>query len=1431
MQLKEAMVATAAAKLAQSSGVAMPRVARLTTSSGNQSREDMNSSATNSSNHAVNGKNGCETNEAKKGKVICERIVDVRNQLSASRELTTAAHGLQPSPAEADQHGQSPPDSTASGAQLQTDAGPIITAAETECRRSQHILVSTENDFMVDEKMTSAAGKSGSSLLASDVVQPQENGGKSLLSKKKTVSFENSSDGEMLSSGMTASVEICKEKPPIGKVHNEPAKKSENGEKRKDKKSAAAVDTGEKVEMKNDSSGKMSFFKSLLTRSRSPSPKRGRSNRSPSPSAAAFTSSPKDQQLSSEAGRRLSDPLKFSFKQQPPPPDMPNMKVNGTKKLKDNKKKSKNKKSKTIDDTTVTDESGSSEVQQTSITLEMPVQKNGESLLRNNEDSDSVPGKASSSMTITGDNEPTDVILPKNIGKALYVSENSLPDSTSSRTHNSYRPVPATITNDVMGGHSEPVSRSMERRSTERRSAHVIPSRSIVSSSNNDVYGSLGHHSSVCATNPENPWLVNLKDLKLKPNLDSFKGEKLFQKGTATTRLILPGFQRPDQGLSAEPTLNNRKNASPVVMTNDSSAPNACPIYDTVYADNSADGIYKSTLELGNNRSSLKLQRAESIGKSFSLQDLKSAAVRYPKASSTAETSNGSSALRSKIDHAIDEEDSVLENRLANSFDADVNVDVQRLKSPKTVSCEKVREMAALPPEPQRLENPHIEKYFQGVSVCSQPDSGRKVGPPVPVKTFLNRTASASKESHETDEEMHLKLTKSSSLPTYCRNFQSPIGGFAPITPVQEIPDENCHSPNTYHDQAQVCNRDTIISLYLDDLSQSQQDLANMYKYQKLERQREQEMAKKEKERLESIERMWMEFDHRPSTQKASAVDEKDGVKVQKAEENVRVCANGKKFSGNEDELLETDTIKRRPKQQIEKSFDELLEEFHLTAREAEQPRRPSRTKLSEVPPEPQCIPAEGRSAAPSPTSTPSSASARISPIHRIPTDDRGTSQQPLCTRTGSGETDERNAVIRVHQPPTPPPTVSGESSSGTGFGSGRPRASSYSQKVVRNVGGDVATAAAVANDRTRSQTLRRPKDASKVALTDERNMQPVNSPHNAVRTSPSAAVDLEHHSDDVVDRNGRRDPTAESRGQQQGHGQGQLKDGSSDADDNNTSSSCSSSATYILNSSTDRLDSRLQSLDKPRSRLIEEQLKAIHDQVLKKQAAIRTLEMEREQCLEMERRLQSEIKLDQLVPERRASEDRGSSVRFRDAGKVSPSSAADPEPPPSPPSSTRTAARPLTRYLPVRGDDNRPLNLRQFIEAAGHNLAQPCCHVDVTATTCHGFLSKLGRRGFGGWKRRWFVFDRSRRCLSYYGDDKMETTTSRTSTRRAIYFQSIRDVFVDHRQTVRSPNPTLTFCVKTLDRTLYLLAPTPECMRIWIDVIFTGAEGYQQFL
>lgn len=150
-----------------------------------------------------------------------------------------------------------------------------------------------------------------------------------------------------------------------------------------------------------------------------------------------------------------------------------------------------------------------------------------------------------------------------------------------------------------------------------------------------------------------------------------------------------------------------------------------------------------------------------------------------------------------------------------------------------------------------------------------------------------------------------------------------------------------------------------------------------------------------------------------------------------------------------------------------------------------------------------------------------------------------------------------------------------------------------------------------------------------------------------------------------------------------------------------------------------------------------------------------------------------------------------------------------------------RAQSRPLTRYLPVRKDD---FDLRAHIESAGHS-ADTCFHLSISEKTCRGYLIKMGGK-IKTWKKRWFVFDRNRRTLSYYAD-KHEA-----KLKGVIYFQAIEEVYYDHLKNAhKSPSPSLTFSVKTHDRIYYMVAPSPEAMRIWMDVIVTGAEGYTQFM
>ncbi|XP_077962551.1 pleckstrin homology-like domain family B member 1 isoform X20 [Gasterosteus aculeatus] len=147
--------------------------------------------------------------------------------------------------------------------------------------------------------------------------------------------------------------------------------------------------------------------------------------------------------------------------------------------------------------------------------------------------------------------------------------------------------------------------------------------------------------------------------------------------------------------------------------------------------------------------------------------------------------------------------------------------------------------------------------------------------------------------------------------------------------------------------------------------------------------------------------------------------------------------------------------------------------------------------------------------------------------------------------------------------------------------------------------------------------------------------------------------------------------------------------------------------------------------------------------------------------------------------------------------------------------------ARPMTRYLPIRKEE---FDLRSHVESSGHSV-ETCYHVLLNEKVCRGYLVKMGGK-IKSWKKRWFVFDRLKRTFSYYVD-KHES-----KLKGVIYFQAIEEVYYDHlRSATKSPNPSLTFCVKTHDRLYYMVAPAADAMRIWMDVIVTGAEGYTQFM
>ncbi|KAM9036638.1 pleckstrin homology-like domain family B member 1 isoform 14-T16 [Sarcophilus harrisii] len=298
---------------------------------------------------------------------------------------------------------------------------------------------------------------------------------------------------------------------------------------------------------------------------------------------------------------------------------------------------------------------------------------------------------------------------------------------------------------------------------------------------------------------------------------------------------------------------------------------------------------------------------------------------------------------------------------------------------------------------------------------------------------------------------------------------------------------------------------------------------------------------------------------------------------------------------------------------------------------------------------------------------------------------------------------------------------------------------------------------------------------------------------------SPAGFPPLMHHS--IL----HHLPASRDRAEEGEHAYDTLSLESSDSMETSIStggnSACSpdnmSSASGMDMGKIEEMEKMLKEAHAEKSRLIESREREME---LRRQA----LEEERRRREQVERRLQSESARRQQLVEKE--------VKLREKHF--------------------SQARPLTRYLPIRKED---FDLKTHIESSGHGV-DTCLHVVLSSKVCRGYLVKMGGK-IKSWKKRWFVFDRLKRTLSYYAD-KHET-----KLKGVIYFQAIEEVYYDHLRSAakrrffnfslvtESPNPALTFCVKTHDRLYYMVAPSPEAMRIWMDVIVTGAEGYTQFM
>ncbi|XP_072810193.1 pleckstrin homology-like domain family B member 1 isoform X8 [Vicugna pacos] len=220
---------------------------------------------------------------------------------------------------------------------------------------------------------------------------------------------------------------------------------------------------------------------------------------------------------------------------------------------------------------------------------------------------------------------------------------------------------------------------------------------------------------------------------------------------------------------------------------------------------------------------------------------------------------------------------------------------------------------------------------------------------------------------------------------------------------------------------------------------------------------------------------------------------------------------------------------------------------------------------------------------------------------------------------------------------------------------------------------------------------------------------------HGAVPfpAGPSGFPPLMHHS--IL----HHLPASRERGEEGEHAYDTLSLESSDSMETSIStggnSACSpdnmSSASGLDMGKIEEMEKMLKEAHAEKSRLMESREREME---LRRQA----LEEERRRREQVERRLQSESARRQQLVEKE--------VKMREK--------------------QFSQARPLTRYLPIRKED---FDLKTHIESSGHGV-DTCLHVVLSSKVCRGYLVKMGGK-IKSWKKRWFVFDRLKRTLSYY--------------------------------------------------------------------------------
>ena len=855
-ELKEAIVASAAAKMAAVGSVGSrramraARAANTTSSSSARTASDFSGSTT-------------------------------RDSKTAS---TTAAHGQQAATGD---------DEVGAGRLTSKSSNNVVDQRDVPEGMTQHtdtgpVAVDKRNDksstrpLGEGESLTKSAVPDGSRTSSSSVAvavdettigQDSSSTGK----RKKNVSFDDDDDkmapksetdkckgangrkaeGASKTSSSSSSSRFGRktkssEKPPMGKTDKSSKKNSEKNnstpadspkklksvaDKKKDKEKTPdvpvtpptsgngdkAAAAGKHPEARGDGGGKMSFFRSILTRSRSPSPKRGRAplggngDHSPSKPMTSSTAITRRSPSPASLAKRLSDPLRVSLRQ---------IMSESGKKIDDKKPTVPPEKPKRLHQL-----NGSES------------EENGDIVART---TDSADGRT----TVVGETERTMLQSPAaatcqppgvDVGAVNGGADGKVGEMEQSS--NSGDSVRSTADSGVdVEFSSNATDAELKCGNGDRADGTAwfaevpdnsnvtseradSPSTSLNTSKQTDARSSAGESDSTEST-ASNPWVVNLKELNITtPNLENFRGEKVFQKGTATTSVTLKGFERlRDGGAEFGNELGGPERDQNQSAAASSTARNSSPIYDAVYVERSA----VDTSLASASKSSAELDRFQASRRSLGASSSRSLASDASKAASL-------QSLKKP------------ENAAAQI--STPNAITKRLERGDG-GCDDRRAVDRTGQKASTNETDEARSATWNKSSASAEADGR-VG-----------TSSSSSGGRLFRHHQPLTVSKSSSLPRQCSTTQQ-LPSTAPAVLERSVRTDSKDNwkPNGFVEDADVeerSRRDTLTSLIgLDEeLSASQRDLADQYRAQKSERQKEQETAQRERERWEKIERL-----------------------------------------------------------------------------------------------------------------------------------------------------------------------------------------------------------------------------------------------------------------------------------------------------------------------------------------------------------------------------------------------------------------------------------------------------------------------------------------------------------------------------------------------------------------------------------------------